>query len=75
MLPRFTQHILENLCPSDDALGKEPKVWLPMDLGSGSDSVARSLRDTGHAPPPLGACFLTVCGRVSPDEFYVFHCL
>lgn len=54
-LPWFTQNILENLCPSDDALGKEHKVWLRMDLGPGSSSVARSLRDTGHAPEPLGA--------------------
>lgn len=42
-LSRFTKNRSETLCPSDDALGQEPKAWLPTDLGPGSDSVARSL--------------------------------
>lgn len=43
MLSRFTKNRSETLCPSDDALGQEPKAWLPTDLGPGSDSVVRSL--------------------------------
>lgn len=52
MFPWFPKYVLENLCHSDDALGKEDKVWLPKDLGSGPNSVLYQLGNSGLALEP-----------------------
>lgn len=52
MFPWFPKYVLENLCHSDDALGKEDKVWIPKDLGSGPNSVLYQLGNSGLALEP-----------------------
>lgn len=53
MFPWFTKDVLESFCHSDDALENDHWGWLPVDLGSGPNSLTHSLCNTGHAPEPL----------------------
>lgn len=55
MFPWCTKCTVENLSRSDDALGKEHRAWLLVDVGSGPTPVTYLLRNIRRAPEPLCA--------------------